>query len=46
MVNAPFTWPLKVGVNVTEKLHFAFAASVPVHGLVLLPTAEKSPLVE
>jgi hypothetical protein len=45
MVKFPFVTPFVVGVKLTAKVHLAFAASVPLHGLELLPTAEKSPLV-
>lgn len=45
IVKFPLMTPSVVGVKVTAKVHLAFAASVPLHGLELLPTAEKSPLV-
>ena len=45
MVKFPLTIPFVVGVKLTAKVHLALAASVPLHGLELLPTAEKSPLV-
>src|SRR5277367_3693959 len=39
-VNAPLICPEYPGVKVTANEHFAFGASVPLHGLAPLPTAE------
>lgn len=40
IATAPLIEPVSVGVNVTDKVHFAAAASAPPHGVVPLPTAE------
>jgi hypothetical protein len=43
IASAPLICPSVVGEKVTEKVHFPFAATLPLHGVVPLPTAEKSP---
>ena len=41
----PIRVPVVVGLNVTDIVQLAPAANVPLHGVVPLPTAAKSPVV-
>jgi hypothetical protein len=44
-VTVPVRVPVPSGVNVTDIVQLAAAANVPLHGVVPLPTAAKSPVV-